>query len=112
ADTKKPGAFAPGFYLFLNNACFLEGGVCAILLNVLHALNGNVHDDHLLELGDVDAALGDIGLAADLADRVELRSTGTVRVPPAYLGRFAGYNAFTCHSPRMLPYLPRHAIYP
>ena len=91
--------------LDLDDPCLLEGGEGAILLDVAHALRADVDEDALSELHDEDAALLEVRLATHLSCRIELRSTGTVRVPPAYLGRLSCYCAFACHSSRMLAYI-------
>lgn len=86
----------------LNSSRFGERGEGAVLLDSLEAFYGNIDDDRLAELGDVDTALLEIGLSAHLAGRVELGRAGTVRVPPADLGCLAGDFAGACHSRRMV----------
>ncbi len=74
----------------------------AVLLDVAKTLGGDVDEDGGTELGDEDAALLEVCLAAHLAGRVELRSTRTVRVPSAYLSCLSGDCAFACHSSGMV----------
>ena len=81
---KEKGRMVPA--VSLDYLRLLEGGECAILLDVAHALGADIHEDILAELGDEDAALLEVRLAAYLSSRVKLRRTGTVRVPPADLG--------------------------
>ena len=73
------------FHVELNNSGFLQGCVCTVLLDVAHTLSGDGHEDGLTELRYENAALLEVSLTANLAGRVELRSTRTVRVPSAYL---------------------------
>ncbi len=88
----------------LNNACFRESGECAVLLDVLEALGGDVDKDGRAEFCDEDATLLEVCLTANLASRVELGSTRAVRVTTADLRCFSGYCAASCHSSRMVPY--------
>ena len=60
------------------------------------------HPNGLAKFAYIDAALLEIGLAADLAGRVKLRRAGTVRVPPADLRALASDFACSCHSGRMV----------
>lgn len=62
----------------LDNACFLECSVCAVLLDVAHSLGRDGHEDGLAELRYENAALLEVCLAANLARWVELRSTRAV----------------------------------
>ncbi len=73
------------FHGELNNSCFLECGVCAVLLDVAQTLSGDGHEYCLAELRYENAALLEVSLTANLTGRVELSSTRTVRVPSAYL---------------------------
>ncbi len=50
----------------------------AVLLNVAHAVYGDVDEDRLTELGYEDAALLEVCLTAHLSRGVELRSTRPV----------------------------------
>lgn len=86
----------------LNDACLLQGRICTVLLDGAHAGGGDVDEDHLAELRDKNAALGEVRASADLASWVELGSTRAVRIPPANLRALAGYFTCSCHSPRML----------
>lgn len=82
--TKKKAGIPPA--VSLDYLRLLEGGECAVLLNVAHALGADIDEDILAELRDEDTTLLEVRLAADLARRIKLRRTGTVRVPPADLG--------------------------
>lgn len=86
----------------LDYASLGERSVCAVLLNVAHALCRDGHKDSLSELCYENTALVEVCLAAHLAGWVELRSTRTVRVPSAYLSCLSCYCAFACHSSCML----------
>lgn len=90
----------------LDDLRFFEGGVGAVFLDRFQSLYGHVNDDGLTDLRNEDAAALEIGLAAHLARRIELGSTGTVRVPPADLRALSSDFADTCHSRRMLAYNP------
>ena len=81
----------------LNSADLFERGEGTVLLNSFETLHRNIHDNRLAELGDIDAPLLEICLAADLASRVELRRAGAVRVPPADLRAFPGNFTLSCH---------------
>ena len=59
--------------------------MCTILLDVAHTLGGDGNEYGFSKLRNKNAALLEVCLAANLSGWVELRSTGTVRVPPAYL---------------------------
>lgn len=72
------------------------------------ALRGDVDEDGLPELCDVDTTLLEVCLTAHLSGWVELGSTGTVRVPSAYLRALACDFTFACHSRRMLAYPERY----
>ena len=87
----------------LNSADLFEGGEGTVLLDGLETFHRDIDDDGLLKLGDIDTALLKIRLAAYLAGRIELRRTGTVRVPPADLRALPGDFAGSCHSRRMVP---------
>ena len=69
----------------LNNAGFLQRSESTALFNCLESFHRDGRYDRLTELGDVDAALLEIGRAADLTGRVKLRRAGTIRIPPAHL---------------------------
>lgn len=60
--------------------------MCAVLLDVTHALGGDGNKHSLSELRNENAALVEVCLTANLSRWVELSSTRTVRVPSAYLG--------------------------
>lgn len=92
----------------LDNSCFLECGVRAVLLYVAHTLGRDVDEDCLAEFRNEDAALLEVRLAAHLSGWVELGSTRTVGVPSANLRALSCYCAFACHSSRMLAY--RHVF--
>ena len=64
--------------LNLNNPGFLQGSVRAVLLDVAHTLSRNGDKNGLAKLRYENAALLEVCLAANLARRVELRSTRTV----------------------------------
>ncbi len=81
----------------LNRAGFLERGVGAVLLDGLETLHRNINNDGLAELGDVDTAFLEVGLAADLPGGVKLGRAGAVRIPPAHLRAFPGDVAGACH---------------
>ena len=80
-----------------------------MLLDSFEALHRDVDDNGLAEFRDVDAALLEIGLAADLAGRVKLRRTGAIRIAPADLRAFAGDVTCSCHSRRMVAYDTKRA---
>ena len=101
---KKRAGVSGSFLLDLDDTCLLQGGKSTVLLDVAHALGADVDEEHFAELRHEDAALLEVCLTAYLSGWVELGCTGTVRVPPANLGRLSGYCAFACHSPRMLAY--------
>ncbi len=65
-------------FILLDNSCFLERSVCAVLLDVAHSLGRDGHEDGLAEFCYENAALLEVCLAANLARWVELRSTRTV----------------------------------
>lgn len=52
--------------------------MCAVLLDVAHALGADVDEDHFAEFRNEDAALLKVCLATYLAGWVELGSAGTV----------------------------------
>src|SRR3989344_5403289 len=85
-----------------NSSCFSEGGEGAVLLNSLKPLDRDVHNDGLAELGNIDAAPLEVGLATYLASRVILRRAGAVRIPPADLRALTGDFALSRHSHRMV----------
>ena len=87
----------------LNSADLFERGEGTVLLNSFETLHRNIHDNGLTELAYIDAALLEIGLATDLAGRVELRRAGTIGVPPTDLSGLASDFAGSCHSRRMVP---------
>jgi len=86
----------------LDSPRLFERGEGAVLLYGLETLDRDVHNDSLVEFGNKDAALLEIGLTADLAGRVILRRAGAVRVPPANLRALAGDFAYSRHSRRMV----------
>ena len=69
----------------------------AVLLDGAEALHRDVYRDGLVQLGDKDTALLEVGLAADLASGVKLRRAGAVGVPPPNLSRFPRNVTFSCH---------------
>ncbi len=81
---------------------FLESLESPVLLDVAEAVYRDVDEDGLIKLGDEDTALLEVCLAADLAGWVELGSTGTVRVPSAYLRAFSSDFTASSHSRGML----------
>ena len=87
----------------LDDACFLECLVGSVFLYRTKSCNGDVDEDGFSKLCDKDAALLEVCLTTNFPGWVELRCTGTVRVPPANLRAFAGDVAFTCHSGRSIP---------
>ena len=102
-NRKRPiRAFPKSNKEYLDNSSLLESSECSVLLDSLEPFHRNVHDDGFAELRDIDAALLEIGLAADLTGRVILRCSGAVGVPPADLGRLAGDFAGSCHGRRMV----------
>ena len=62
----------------LNNPRFLEGGKSAVLLDSLEAFHGEVKDNCLPELGDVNATLLEVSLATDFTSGVKLRRADAV----------------------------------
>ncbi len=86
----------------LNRTYFFERGVGAVLLDGFETLRRDVHDDGLIEFGDVDAALLKVRLAADLAGWIKLRRAGAIGVPPANLRTLPGNFTSACHSGRMV----------
>lgn len=93
---------APCGRLVLDDSCLLEGGVGTVFLDVTEALYRDVDQEGLSEFSDVNTALLEVSLATYLAGWVELRCTGTVRIPPANLRALASDFTFACHSRRML----------
>ena len=79
--------------------------MCAVLLDVAEAVYGNIYLNSLAKLRDENSTALEISLAADFADRVELRRTSAVRIAPAYLRALAGDCAAPCHSRRMVAYI-------
>ena len=75
----------------------------AVFLDVAETLCGDVDEDGSAELGNEDATLLEVCLAAHLSCWVELRSTRPVRVPSAYQCCLSRYCAFSCHSSGMVP---------
>ena len=64
----------------------------------LEAFDGDIHDNGLPELRNVDATALEIGFAAHLAGGVELRRASAIRVPSTNLGRFTCYVTLSCHN--------------
>lgn len=58
--------------------------MCAVLLDVAHALGGDGHEYGLAELRYENATLVEVCLTANLSRWIELSSTRAVRVPSAY----------------------------
>lgn len=62
----------------LENPGLRKSGECAVLLNVLQALGGDINENRGAGFRNENAALLEIRFAAYLAGRVELRSTRTI----------------------------------
>lgn len=66
--------------LLLDEPGFLQSLECAVLLDRTETTGRDGDADALLELRDIDRLLLEIGVATDLAARVELCGTGAVRI--------------------------------
>lgn len=64
--------------MLFDDACFLEGGVCAELVDGLEAVGRYIEYECFLEFRHKNALLLKVWILADHAGRIELRSTGTV----------------------------------
>lgn len=64
--------------MLLHDSSLLQGLVGAVLFHVAKTRDGDINQDGLAELGDEDAALLEVCLAADLAGRIELRRARAV----------------------------------
>ena len=95
------------FFKSLNRAGFFKGCESAVLFNSLKAFDGYVHDDGFVQLGNKNAALLEVGLAAHLACRIKLGRAGAVRIPPAYLRALPSDFTCSCHSGRMVALRPQ-----
>lgn len=65
----------------LDDPCVAEGAEGAFLLDGAEAARGYGEAEGLLELRHKDRLLLKVRIAADLADRIELRSTSPVGIP-------------------------------
>ena len=77
----------------LDDACLLESGECAVLLDGLDGLGRDVQAHALVELRNEDRLLLEVRLAALLASRVELGSTRPVGVVTGDEGGLIGDGA-------------------
>ena len=92
----------------LDNVCFFERCVCAVLCDGSKSLGRNLNGYMLIKFSNKNALLVEVWRSLGLAGRIKLRRTSAVAVFPSDLGFFTRDFAFLCHicfkSPAILPW--------